>query len=61
MVTYEYVCEYCKYEWEEEQKIIDEPIIICPNCEHGSAKRLVSGGQGFKLSGDRWAKDGYSG
>lgn len=59
-LTYEYECESCKHEWELEQKISDVAITTCPNCKMETAKRLVSGGQGFQLKGSGWFnKGGY--
>jgi putative FmdB family regulatory protein len=58
-VTYDYICEACKHEWEEDQKITADPIAICPQCGKETAKRLISGGTGFILNGGGWYKDGY--
>ncbi len=58
-MTYEYVCKACGHAWEAEQKITDEPIRKCPQCGEEQAKRLVSGGGGFRLIGNGWAADGY--
>jgi putative FmdB family regulatory protein len=59
-MTYNYICEKCKSEWEEEQSIKDEPITNCPYCEENTAKRLIGGGTGFILQGGCWGKDNYS-
>jgi len=59
-MTYEYVCTECKHEWEHEAKITDDPLQVCPECKKNTAKRLVSGGSGFILSGGGWSKEGYS-
>jgi putative FmdB family regulatory protein len=58
-MTYEYLCENCEHTWEEDQKITAERITTCPKCGQETAKRLVSGGQGFQLQGSGWFKDGY--
>lgn len=58
-MTYEYVCSACSFEWEAEQSISEPPLRICPSCKSGSAKRQVSGGQGFILRGGGWYADGY--
>ena len=57
-MTYDYMCEDCKHEWQEEQSIKDEAIKFCPNCKKETAKRLISGGT-FILMGGGWAKEGY--
>lgn len=57
-MIYEYQCENCGYEFEEDQKISEDPIDICPKCNNRSAKRLISGGR-FILKGGGWYADGY--
>jgi putative FmdB family regulatory protein len=61
MPTYEYCCVNpdCNHEWEQESKITADPEKFCPKCGQETAKRLVSGGQGFQLQGSGWFKDGY--
>lgn len=61
MPTYNYECtsKKCKNEWEEEQKITDEPLIKCPKCKKKTAKRLISCGSTFILAGGGWAREGY--
>jgi putative FmdB family regulatory protein len=51
MPTYEYECEKCHHQFEQLQKIIDEPIKVCPICG-GKVKRLISGGGGFLFKGN---------
>ena len=59
-MTYEYKCLECDHEWEEEQKITDNPTSVCPVCEKESAQRQISGGTGFQLKGSGWFnKGGY--
>lgn len=60
MPTYEYTCCECKHNWEEDQKITEPASKKCPNCNNDTAKRLISGGTGFQLLGNGWAKTGYS-
>ena len=57
MPTYEYKCNSCEHEWEENQKISDEAIKICPECDKESAKRLISL-NGFVLKGSGWFNSG---
>lgn len=57
-MTYEYECEACHHQWEQEQKITEPACKHCPQCKRPAAKRLVSGGTGFTLQGDHWAKKG---
>lgn len=58
MPTYEYACNSCRYEFEEEQSIKDEPLKNCPACKHDSLKRLISKSS-FTLKGSGWASDNY--
>jgi putative FmdB family regulatory protein len=60
MPFYDYTCEACGEVWEEFQPITATPHTLCPVCGAEKAKRLISNPGGFKLSGDGWAKDGYS-
>ena len=52
MPTYDYKCSKCSIEFERFQRITDEPIRKCPEC-NGKVKRLIAGGTGiiFKGSG----------
>ena len=59
MPTYNYICEECKHEWEEDRSIKDPPTKTCPKCKKETAKRLISGGTSFILSGSGWAREGY--
>jgi putative FmdB family regulatory protein len=63
-MTYEYLCtdEGCGHVWEESQKIVDPVLTKCPKCGNETAKRMISGGQGFLLKdgGCGWYKNGYS-
>jgi len=60
MPTYEYTCTECQHDWEEDQSITEPVLTYCPKCKRETAKRLISGGTGFLLSGGGWAKEGYS-
>jgi putative FmdB family regulatory protein len=51
MPTYEYECEKCHHQFEQFQKITDEPVKVCPICG-GEVKRLISGGGGFLFKGN---------
>ncbi len=53
MPLYEYRCDACGHEFEALQKISDEPLIHCPDCDDASLRKLVSAA-GFRLKGDGW-------
>lgn len=58
MPIYEYRCELCGHEFERFQKMSDDPVDACPECEADSVKKLVSR-TSFVLKGGGWYKDGY--
>ena len=53
MPFYEYRCQSCGHELEALQKISDEPLKDCPDCEDGQLRRLVSAAA-FRLKGGGW-------
>jgi len=57
-MTYEYECTACAHTWEEDQKITEQSIDLCPKCKQQTAKRLISK-SAFILKGNGWFKDGY--
>lgn len=56
-MIYEYVCDYCKLEFEQEGKVGDK-IVHCPGCGLKRAERTISK-TSFILKGEGWAADGY--
>lgn len=59
MPIYEYECKACENVFEVQQRMTDEPLKICPDCQ-GEVKKLVSVSS-FQLKGGGWYSDGYSG
>lgn len=53
MPIYEYVCESCGAEIERLQRMADDPLKDCPDCEKPSLKRKISAA-GFRLAGSGW-------
>ena len=53
MPIYEYQCNACEHQFEELQKLSDDPLKTCPSCEKDELKKLISAG-GFRLKGDGW-------
>jgi len=51
MPTYHYRCKSCNYEFEEMQKITEEPLKICPSCKKSSLVRIIGGGMGLVFKG----------
>jgi putative FmdB family regulatory protein len=58
-MTYEYRCKKCDHQWEAQQKITEEPITHCPECNTENAERLISCKNGFILKGGGWFRQGY--
>mmetsp|Transcript_17595 Transcript_17595/g.8291 ORF Transcript_17595/g.8291 Transcript_17595/m.8291 type:complete len:98 (+) Transcript_17595:86-379(+) len=59
MPIYEYECSSCEKVFEVQQRISDDPLAVCPDCQ-GAVKKLVSVSS-FQLKGGGWYADGYSG
>lgn len=53
MPFYEYQCSDCNHRLEVLQKISDEPLIFCPQCNQASLKKLISASV-FRLKGSGW-------
>lgn len=53
MPTYAYRCRSCGHQFDEWQKISDEPLTRCPSCHNDTLVRVIDGGAGliFKGSG----------
>ncbi len=53
MPIYEYQCTSCGHKLEAFQKISDDPLRDCPECEAPSLKKCVTAAA-FKLKGSGW-------
>ena len=53
MPIYEYRCESCGHEFETIQKISEEPLKVCPECEKDALIKKISA-VGFRLKGGGW-------
>ena len=53
MPIYEYRCQHCGHELEKLQRMSDDPLKDCPDCEQPELKRLISAA-GFRLKGSGW-------
>ncbi|MBZ0180262.1 MAG: zinc ribbon domain-containing protein [Melioribacteraceae bacterium] len=58
MPTYEYKCQKCGYEFDEFQKMTDEPLRICRKCA-GELKRLIGTGAGPIFKGNGFYQTDY--
>ena len=53
MPIYEYVCQQCGHELDALQKIADDPLLECPECQKAALKRKISAPR-FRLKGQGW-------
>ena len=53
MPIYEYQCESCGHQLEKLQKISDERLTDCPDCDKPELKKMISAA-GFRLKGAGW-------
>lgn len=53
MPIYEYQCNNCGHHLETIQKMSDDPLTDCPECDTSSLRKLVSAAA-FKLKGTGW-------
>lgn len=53
MPIYEYQCQSCSHEMEALQKMSDEALTGCPECELPSLQKKISA-VGFRLKGSGW-------
>ena len=53
MPIYEYQCERCSHRLEALQKLSDDPLQDCPECNQSALKKLVSA-PSFRLKGGGW-------
>jgi len=53
MPIYEYKCTECDHRLEKLQRMSDDPLKDCPQCEQSSLTKLVSASS-FKLKGTGW-------
>ena len=53
MPIYEYECKGCGHKFEAIQRISDDALQDCPECEQAELKKLISAA-GFRLKGGGW-------
>lgn len=53
MPIYEYKCSNCDHRFEKLQKMSDDPLKDCPECNKSALVKLVSASK-FKLKGTGW-------
>ena len=58
MPVYEYECPACEKVYEVQQRMVDDPLSQCPECE-GPVTKIMSRSS-FQLKGGGWYADGYA-
>lgn len=53
MPIYEYKCSHCGHQLEAIQKISDDPLLLCLNCDKNGLKKQVTA-PSFRLKGSGW-------
>jgi len=53
MPIYEYKCNACDHRLEKLQRMSDDPLRVCPECNQEELAKLVSAA-GFRLTGTGW-------
>ena len=59
MPTYQYLCENCRYEFEQFQSITARPLRKCPKCGKARLKRLIGTGAGVIFKGSGFYQTDY--
>jgi len=59
MPTYDYICEKCRYEFEQFQSITSKPLHKCPKCKKAGLKRLIGSGSGVIFKGPGFYQTDY--
>jgi putative FmdB family regulatory protein len=58
MPTYTYKCSECNHQFDIKQRITDEKLIHCPECQEDTLERVI-GANPVIFKGDGWA-DNYA-
>ena len=53
MPIYEYRCQACGHELEKLQRMSEDPLTDCPQCDEPKLTKLISA-PGFRLGGNGW-------
>lgn len=61
MPTYHYRCSNCGSELEVFQKMTDDALTVCPECNQEAFERVISASGGFVLKGSGFYGTDYCG
>jgi putative FmdB family regulatory protein len=56
MPTYTYRCKGCSHEFEVQQRMTDEKLIHCPECQEDALERVI-GANPVIFRGDGWDRN----
>ena len=59
MPTYDYECDACGHAWELFQRIVEDPIKKCPECNKKKARRLFGTGSAVMFKGSGFYETDY--
>ena len=59
MPTYDYECDACGHQWELFQKITDDAVKKCPDCNKKKARRLFGTGAAIVFKGSGFYQTDY--
>lgn len=59
MPTYDYECDACGHTWEMFQRIVEDPIKKCPECNKKKARRLFGTGSAVMFKGSGFYETDY--
>ena len=60
MPTYAYICRKCGHKFDLFQKISDEPVKTCDQCQSEAVERLPSAGVGLHFQGSGFYSTDYN-
>ena len=60
MPTYNYKCGSCKVEFSVFQRMHENKINNCPECDKGKVERMITGGTGMIFKGDGFYLTDYT-
>lgn len=59
MPTYQYLCQFCGFEFDKYQSFSEDPVKVCPECGKESVEKIISGGAGVMFKGGGFYETDY--
>jgi putative FmdB family regulatory protein len=59
MPNYDYECDGCGHQWEMFQRMVEDPIKKCPQCNKKKARRLFGTGAAIMFKGSGFYETDY--